>query len=221
MHEIRRLNPELPVQAFTDVVRWKLLGKYGGFWADATLYCNKSLDSWLPSDPVFLFRCEDTSLFNSWAIYGSPDSLIVKSMNEELQTYMVRYGGFLHYMNIMGFWRIYKYLEHKLGEKNYSFWRSFFVRKYLKASPYFFQNYLLGYILKDSSDVRDEFIAIPNTYKNSGHVLQEKTEKIGYLETSDIEMILASSIPLFKLTNKRYSSEWKKCGLLARLDAHD
>jgi len=35
-------------QALSDIVRINLLNKYGGVWVDATCYCCKPLNSWLP-----------------------------------------------------------------------------------------------------------------------------------------------------------------------------
>jgi hypothetical protein len=39
---------EVPVQSYADLLRLRLLREYGGVWADATLYCLRPLDEWLP-----------------------------------------------------------------------------------------------------------------------------------------------------------------------------
>jgi len=49
---------EMKVQAKSDVYRTLLLYRHGGVWADASLYCNVPLDSWLDldADDLFTFR---------------------------------------------------------------------------------------------------------------------------------------------------------------------
>jgi len=38
----------LPDEALSDVIRLHLLDRHGGIWADATTYCMKPLDDWIP-----------------------------------------------------------------------------------------------------------------------------------------------------------------------------
>ena len=40
---------KLPLPALSDVIRLCLLKKYGGVWADATLWCVRPLDDWINS----------------------------------------------------------------------------------------------------------------------------------------------------------------------------
>jgi len=49
---------KLKVQAKSDVYRTLLLYRHGGVWADASVYCNMPLDSWidLDADDLFSFR---------------------------------------------------------------------------------------------------------------------------------------------------------------------
>lgn len=39
---------EMPVQAYSDLLRLRLLKEHGGVWVDATAYCVRPLDEWLP-----------------------------------------------------------------------------------------------------------------------------------------------------------------------------
>ena len=39
---------KLPVQAYSDLLRLRLLKQHGGVWADATTFCLAPLDAWLP-----------------------------------------------------------------------------------------------------------------------------------------------------------------------------
>ena len=38
----------LPIQAYSDLLRFRLLKQQGGVWVDATAYCLQPLDHWLP-----------------------------------------------------------------------------------------------------------------------------------------------------------------------------
>nr|WP_281496580.1 capsular polysaccharide synthesis protein [Pseudohalocynthiibacter sp. F2068] len=42
------LSPEISVQAFADLLRCRLLKEHGGVWADATTFCVRPLNHWLP-----------------------------------------------------------------------------------------------------------------------------------------------------------------------------
>ncbi len=44
------LQAAKPPEAISDQVRFELLHRYGGVWADATTICASALDSWLPSN---------------------------------------------------------------------------------------------------------------------------------------------------------------------------
>jgi hypothetical protein len=41
-------NQEITAASLSDIARVLLLHEYGGVWIDATLFCNQSLDEWLP-----------------------------------------------------------------------------------------------------------------------------------------------------------------------------
>lgn len=45
-----RAVKNIEVQKFSDLVRLYLICKHGGVWADATCFCCKPLDSWLPDN---------------------------------------------------------------------------------------------------------------------------------------------------------------------------
>lgn len=57
--QLNDLPQDISIQALSDVVRLRLLRKYGGVWADATIYAIRPLDDWLPSvaeSGFFAFR---------------------------------------------------------------------------------------------------------------------------------------------------------------------
>jgi hypothetical protein len=67
--------------ALSDIVRVLLLKKYGGLWVDATTFCNKPLDDWLPNyinEGFFAFNKPGPDrLLASWFIYSENNSYII------------------------------------------------------------------------------------------------------------------------------------------------
>ena len=67
--------------ALSDIVRVLLLKIYGGLWVDATTFCNKSLDDWLPNyinEGFFAFNKPGKDrLLSSWFIYSENNSYII------------------------------------------------------------------------------------------------------------------------------------------------
>lgn len=63
--------------SFSDILRLHLLKFYGGVWVDATLFCNKSLNTWIHDiNDSFVFTRHDRVLAN-WFIAAKPNSYIL------------------------------------------------------------------------------------------------------------------------------------------------
>lgn len=112
-----------------------------------------------------------------------------------------------------GLWRIYLFLERRLGCWNHEFWRSAPVRRYLKAAPYFFQNYLTGALLRRDLRADQEFQAVPLKWGEIHHAMQTAFEAVTPPHHEDIRALLSSEVPVFKLTVKRYQKAWETFGL--------
>jgi hypothetical protein len=50
-----QMQKKIAIQAKTDIYRLNLLRSYGGVWADASILCFDSLDSWLPNSTFFAY----------------------------------------------------------------------------------------------------------------------------------------------------------------------
>lgn len=81
----------LEPEAFSDVVRLELLARYGGVWADATAYCLRPLDEWLPSRldaGFFAFaRPAPERLLSSWFLAAVPGNGITRAWREAARDY--------------------------------------------------------------------------------------------------------------------------------------
>ena len=82
---------QLPPDAYSDVVRMALLVHHGGVWADATTYCLRSLDDWLPpmlASGFFAFTNVDPDRkIASWFLAAAPGAQLL----EIWQAYVVAY----------------------------------------------------------------------------------------------------------------------------------
>ncbi len=73
---------DIPLQALSDVIRVMLLTSKGGVWADASLFCTRALDSWLPAvyaDHFFAFASRKKDrLMTTWFLAGDSDSELLR-----------------------------------------------------------------------------------------------------------------------------------------------
>lgn len=85
--EGKAIEPE----AFSDVVRLALLRRYGGVWADATLYCLKPLDAWLPEAAAGGFFAFDrpgpNRMISSWFLASAKGGGIVQQWSDRARNY--------------------------------------------------------------------------------------------------------------------------------------
>ena len=82
---------QLPPEALSDVVRLALLLRYGGVWADATTYCLRPLDDWLPpmlASGFFAFtNVSPDRMIASWFLAAEPGNRLLAIW----QAYVVAY----------------------------------------------------------------------------------------------------------------------------------
>jgi len=82
---------DIGLQALSDIIRVKLLMRYGGVWADASLFCAKPLDDWLPpviDDGFFAFASHRKDrLMTTWFLAGNRDSQLLSAWGNEIFSY--------------------------------------------------------------------------------------------------------------------------------------
>ena len=90
--EIPNINKKnITKTAYSDIVRIFLLAKYGGCWCDATTFCNKPLDEWLPSNIGAGFFGFDKPgkdrLVSSWFLYAEKNNYIIQKWKKNTIRY--------------------------------------------------------------------------------------------------------------------------------------
>lgn len=224
MQDVRDRNPRLTTQVFSDVLRWRLMARHGGVWADATLYCSRPLDDWLPSNlsekGFFCFRSPEHFLYHSWFLAGEPSNPTVKAMNAELERFFITYGGYVYYWRLRGIWRVFHFIEKRAGRHNQELWRSWVFRRILKVTPYFIVMYLMGAVIARSPEAKRDFKSVTTRFGEAPHALQSMTQNGQPPSLDAVRHILESDCPVQKLTLKRYVKEWTDGGILDLLDRH-
>lgn len=93
----------------SDLVRSILLATKGGLWVDATTFCMKPLDQWLPDVDFFAFyRHKRDRMICNWFLYANQGDYIMKRWAEETVRYYKENGYAKSY-----------YIHHELFEKIY------------------------------------------------------------------------------------------------------
>ncbi len=92
--------PEIEKCHLADIVRMLLLSKYGGVWADATTFCHKPLNDWLPeyiSKGFFAFdKPYDYLMLSNWFLYSDPQNEIITKWCAKTMEYY-KLNGKAHY----------------------------------------------------------------------------------------------------------------------------
>jgi hypothetical protein len=85
----------LKITPYSDILRTELLRRFGGVWADATLWCNRPLDDWLLQTMVqtdfFAFsRPGADRSVASWFLASRPESEVVTRLASAVSRYWKR-----------------------------------------------------------------------------------------------------------------------------------
>jgi hypothetical protein len=107
---LESISPELTRPARADMVRTMLLAEHGGIWADATCFCARPLDAWIPyaaQSGFFMFaHPRPYRIVEAWFIAAAKDSPVMAGMLDLCLQYFGYFKKPHHY-----FWLVYL-IEH-------------------------------------------------------------------------------------------------------------
>jgi hypothetical protein len=88
----------------SDIIRSILLKLYGGLWVDATTFCNKSLNDWLPNyinEGFFAFDKPGLDrLISNWFLYSEKNNYIIdKWCNSTLKYYITNNKAHIYFIH--------------------------------------------------------------------------------------------------------------------------
>jgi hypothetical protein len=158
---------EMPIQKRSNLIRLELLNRYGGVWTDATVFCLRPLDDWLPNLGPLGFLCRNLEprfdrFFSTYFLAAAPESLF-------LELWLQRYRDFLLtgpksiQTNTFNSWRRFRKIflrTSTLRRLATVFWTlRWAARRY--GYPYFICHYLANRIILFSPKIRRELGRMP------------------------------------------------------------
>jgi len=177
--------PELNTNniSLSDILRLFLLKDQGGVWADSTLFCNKSLDSWIYDiDDAFLFTRSDR-MIASWFIAAKQNSHIID----------------IWYENMIEYWK-YRISNTDQYEQQYGWIHALFRKSYSGNSKF--------RSIVDSWDKID-CLSDGNSRGNGPHLLDPYKKYFYKPITDEIKNRINSKVdPVYKLSYK-VNTDWK------------
>ncbi len=140
----------------SNLARLYLLRRYGGVWADATMFCSEPLDNWLPrylSTGFFAFRNSSRDrLFSSWFLAADKDNPLLCELHAR---YRDVFRENRYYLQNMLIGKIFCRLLRLFLKKSLSrsrLWVSWPVRKILRVYPYHHLHYTFNAIIAEGGE---------------------------------------------------------------------
>lgn len=205
----------LPLPALSDVIRICLLKKYGGVWADATLWCVRPLDDWIDS------VCAGTGFFaydkpgvdrpiSSWFLAASRDCRIVDLWHSGVRHLLAKTQAYAQH---------YRWFDDKQAGRlinvipklhmNYLLLRFKYGNLLTSTSEnpgtenYFWFHYLFGRLLEQNSEFHHLWTSTPKISADGPHLLQH----VGLLEpaTDSSDFAIKNKFSnVFKMTRRKF-----------------
>jgi hypothetical protein len=202
-------------QSFSDILRINLLAKYGGVWVDATCFCTKPLDEWLPEymkTGFFAFsRPGPDRMISSWFIASNKYNYITITYKAKVNAYWSENRGLTSFESSR-----WCFLNKRLQKRSNQVWFSTLIYGLLKVYPYFWFHYLFENIYLSDKQFKEMWDDTPKFSADKPHKLQIS----GLFESlsKEIKDEIDNKIsPVYKLTWKYESSAYKEDSVLAYL----
>lgn len=187
-----------------DIIRLLLLKKFGGVWADATTYCTRSLDLWLPeyakSDFFAFSNPGPDRQISNWFLYSEKNGELVKKLINDVHSYWQGKARS----------RFKFYTIDKLINKKPSLWFSNLVSLRLKKMPYFWFHYLFAERLHSDKFFAEKWFKNVKYHADYPHQAQKfgltnKVDDLSYAIDSELGRCV-----IYKLTWKLDDSKLDK-----------
>lgn len=163
----------LPPQHLSDIFRILLLEKYGGVWADASLYCAKPLDTWLneaSASGFFAFeKPRDDKLMSNWFMAARKDTYIVEALHKTVTSYWTK--GFLLPKGIQKLYFKFDQLMYLLGMAWIMKKTMHLTKKYLGLFPYYCFHYIFDELYAKDETFQKQWDDTPKKSANAPHTI--------------------------------------------------
>ena len=195
-------RPDIGLQALSDIIRVKLLMKYGGVWADASLFCVKPLDDWLPTvvdDGFFAFASKrNDRLMTTWFLAGNSDSQLLSAWTREILSYWSS-----HTFRPPHYWtkQVLRKLM-SLRKRNITsndFWFSGLVLKILRIYPYPVNMYLFERVLDRDRSLKKRWFDRHMLFDVPAEKLQNNLGMNAPVNEQSMAFLTSDETPVHKL----------------------
>lgn len=192
----------------SDVIRTQLLVRYGGVWADPTVFFTRPLNDWLPGKMragVFMFHRpgRDRAIAN-WFIAAAPGNPLLKCQYDRLCSYW-RENEFQNLCSPMGpIARLVTRLLNRNQEMPRLWLRKPMIRL-LKVYPYMVYHYMIYDLVRANAELRALWEQMPKVSADLPHFAAHRG-LFNPLDGETKRFIDSGKAPLFKLTWKLPSS---------------
>ncbi len=191
----------------SEILRINLLAKHGGVWVDATCFCVKPLDEWLPAymgAGFFAFeRPGPDRMLSSWFLASNKDNYITTAYQKRVNAFWAENKGLRLIEGTK-----WEFLCKKLQKRNPQIWFNSFLTKVLKVHPYFWFHYTFEYIYLRDGKFRQLWDSVPKFSADIPHRLL-LAGLFGPI-TEELKLEIAKKIsPVYKLTWKYKTEEYQ------------
>jgi hypothetical protein len=192
-------------QALSDIIRINLLATHGGVWVDATCFCARPLDDWLPDyshSGFFAFASPEGSptAISSWFLAGHPDNYLVREFRRIVNAYWFNNQWIRAWNSSLVSRVVFKYTGLAAWfDARPEYWFKPFLRSWLKLHPYYWFHYLFTLKLPADDHFRQAWKEVPRFSSDYPHRLQQYS----LLKEADTQLkaeIDSIASPLYKLT---------------------
>jgi hypothetical protein len=215
-------RPDIPLQKVANVARLALLRAHGGVWADATLYCLRPLDEWLPryhTIGLTAFRNPTPDrMIATWFFAADKDNAIVAALLAEFVAFLNAHrfpnqGTDESMAEIDGLMpALGKDVKSTLG------WFEPGLIERLGAHPYFILHYIFNRLMLDDARLRALWDSAPALDIGASGRLRKLADRKDGLERA-LALIDRGAGPVQKLDWRVDATTPFWTGVLARLAA--
>jgi hypothetical protein len=194
---------DITVQKAAVIARLCLLRRYGGVWTDATVYCLRPLDEWLPEHlegGYFAFRNPaQERLASNWFIASEADDPILVALHEAFLRPWTRMQ-FSNQETAFGRWVLAR-LSPLLNTTptRAAIWTNPWLQRALKVYPYFIFHYTFNALILRHAALRRQWEAARPLPAEPAHQAQIRSPLPGGCETLLADLEAGALGPVQKL----------------------
>jgi len=191
----------ITVQSKSNIVRIALLQQHGGVWADATCFCTKPLDDWLPEAAktgyfAFAQPAVDRPI-SSWFMVAEPGNYLVDQHAKACFAYW-RTGPAAPYLLVKVFqklcWILLDLKQVRLVQRSVRW-----SKRWFGVYAMFVFHYLFQQLLEDDERFAEEWAAASTISADVGHYLFNYGITEPYTQ-EQVDYIAAASSGVYKLS---------------------